>query len=115
MLFPFRLKKGEVQQMEIGGFVDGTQTGQQEDYYHSVLRLDLYIPLMSLATYILLSCLAMGLTNKFVPEMIFRNATNCFLLSLFETLVIKAGMLINNNKNVGFMDILSLSGYKYLG
>lgn len=44
-----------------------------------------------------------------------RCLNNCFFVTIFETLVIKVGIFISNNRNIGFLDVLSLAGYKYLG
>jgi hypothetical protein len=70
---------------------------------------------MSFITYILLTCLYMGLEEKFKPELIFKNISNCSLLSLFETLVLKIGLMVADDHNISFFDMMSLTGYKYVG
>lgn len=81
----------------------------------SVFKTDLYIPLMSFVTYILLSCMSLGLQEKFKPDFIFKNISNCSLLTLFETIVLKIGLIVADDHNIGFFDMLALAGYKYVG
>ena len=52
---------------------------------------DLYIPLMSFMTYILISCLSMGIGKNFNPEIITTNIFKCTFISLFELLIYKLG------------------------
>jgi len=73
------------------------------------------VPLISFILYIVLSCLNSGLENKFNPDQLLQNVNNCFFVTVFETIVIKIGIFISNNKNLGFFDVLSLAGYKYAG
>ena len=81
----------------------------------SVFKPELYIPFMSFVTYILLTCLSMGLDEKFHPEIIFKNISNCSLLTIFETVVLKIGLMVADDHNIEFLDMLSLTGYKYVG
>jgi hypothetical protein len=76
---------------------------------------DLYIPAMAFMTYVLLTCISLGLDNRFGPTMIFKNAANCSLLTIFEALLIKTCVYIAISKNPPFLDTLSLASYKYYG
>jgi protein transport protein YIF1 len=81
----------------------------------SIFKIDLYIPLMSFVTYILLTCMNMGLQEKFEPDFIFKNITNCSLLTFFETVILKIGLIVADDHNIGFLDMMALAGYKYVG
>lgn len=94
---------------------DGTFQAEEGSQEVSVFKTDLYIPFMSFITYILLTCLHTGLEKKFSPELIFKNISNCSMLSLFETLVLKIGLMVADDHNISFFDMMSLTGYKYVG
>lgn len=83
---------------------------------------DLYLPSMSLVTYTLLSALLYGNAGKFNPEVIPDVTTKCFLTQVIEVIFIRLGVqfLLSeaNNPNLRVMallDILSYTGYKYVG
>ncbi len=54
---------------------------------------DLYIPLMALMTYILISCLTYGIGEDFQPEIIRSNLSQCVFISAAEVSLIKLGLL----------------------
>jgi protein transport protein YIF1 len=49
---------------------------------------DLYIPLMSFMTFVLLACVSLG--DNFTPNLIGSLSTKCIFLSVVEMLIIKA-------------------------
>ena len=75
---------------------------------------DLYIPLMSFITYVLLVGYCKGASNKFTPEDLVNAVWRCLLLQLSECAVMKFGVS-SMNANITFMDIFAYTGYKYIG
>lgn len=75
---------------------------------------DLYIPFMSLITYVLLCALCYGNAGQFNPEVIPDVCTKCFLCQLLEVLAIRAGFYMMETA-VSFLDLWCYTGYKYLG
>ena len=75
---------------------------------------DLYLPMMSLVTYCLLSAFLYGTAGQFNPEVIADVITKCFVTQIFEILVIR-GCLYTMEAAIPFLDIFSYTGYKYLG
>ena len=75
---------------------------------------DLYIPSMSLITYVLLCALCYGNAGQFNPEVIPDVCTKCFLANLVEVFVIRAGFYMMQTP-VAFLDLMAYTGYKYLG
>ena len=75
---------------------------------------DLYIPTMSLLTYVLLCALCYGTANKFNPEVIPEVITKCLVTQLLEVLAIRVGFY-TMEAPVPMIDLMSYTGYKYLG
>ena len=75
---------------------------------------DLYVPVMSLITYCLLSAFLYGTAGQFNPEVIADVITKCFVTQVMEVLVIK-GCLYSMQTPIHFLDLFSYTGYKYLG
>lgn len=75
---------------------------------------DLYIPIMSLVTYCLLSAFLYGTAGQFNPEVIADVISKCFLTQIAEVLIIR-GCLYAMQATIPFLDIFSYTGYKYLG
>jgi len=76
--------------------------------------LDLYIPSMSLITYVLLCALSYGTVGKFNPEVLSDVTTKCFFTQLLEVLCIRLGIYLMQAPT-SFIDLFSITGYKYLG
>lgn len=81
---------------------------------------DLYIPLMSLVSYILLVAIAMGRRKLFKPEVLGLAASSAILCSVIEVCLIKFGCYVLNitsseGGGVALLDIISYAGYKYVG
>ena len=76
---------------------------------------DLYIPLMSFVTYVLLYglCRASAITN-FTPEIIIQAIYRGLILQLIESCVIKFGVNMMS-VTLPFLDVFSYTGYKYVG
>jgi hypothetical protein len=77
---------------------------------------DLYIPLMSFITYMLLVGLCKGLgSSGFIPEMLGNSIWNCFVVQMFECVIIKVALSTTSATSISFVDIVSYTGYKYFG
>lgn len=77
---------------------------------------DLYIPLMSFATYVLLSGLKSGMTGGkvFTPEILVQTIWRCLILSSVEALIFKLGVNVMSVA-IPFLDLLAYQGYIYVG
>jgi len=76
---------------------------------------DLYIPIMSLITYVLLCALVYGNAGQFNPEVLSAVASLCCMTQLVEVLVIRFGYSMMMQAPVAFLDLFSYTGYKYFG
>jgi hypothetical protein len=77
---------------------------------------DLYIPLMSFISYVLLIGVHQGVYNdaNFSPEILVTAVYRCLLLQLTESAIIMIGLSIMS-VSLPFLDIYSYTGYKYYG
>ena len=76
---------------------------------------DLYIPLMSFFTYVLLTGFSKGITSSsFSPDILILTVWRCLTLQIIESLLIKFGLNIMS-VSLPFFDIFAYTGYKYLG
>lgn len=75
---------------------------------------DLYLPLMSLITYVLLCALCYGTAKHFDPEVIPDVTTKCFVTQILEVLAMRFGYHLMNAP-VPILDLFSYTGYKYVG
>ena len=75
---------------------------------------DLYLPCMSLITYVLLCALCYGNAGQFNPEVIPDVTTKCMVTQVLEVLCMRFGLYMMQAP-VSFLDLFSYTGYKYLG
>ncbi|OAG28869.1 hypothetical protein NEDG_01008 [Nematocida displodere] len=75
---------------------------------------DLYIPLMSVITYILFLAGEMEIKNKFEPEKLGKMATRIFMVDILEMFVIKGASFFFESQDVEILEILGFIGYKYV-
>jgi hypothetical protein len=77
----------------------------------------MYIPLMALITYILLSTLIAGYKSAFHPELFGSMATKAIISLAAEILLLKASMYLwlNINNTAQLLDLVAYSGYKFVG
>ena len=76
----------------------------------------MYIPIMALITYILLSTVLAGLRGSFHPELLGSITTSAIAVVLFEIVVLKVAMYILNISNDSqLLDLMAYSGYKFVG
>ncbi|KAI5818831.1 YIF1-domain-containing protein [Pyronema omphalodes] len=76
---------------------------------------DMYIPLMSFVTYILLSALLYGLSGTFHPEMLGYTASSALGAVMFELVCLKLGCYLLSIGNSTLLDLVAYSGYKFVG
>ncbi len=76
----------------------------------------MYIPVMALVTYILLSTLLAGLRGAFQPELLGYTATSAFAIVVVEILGLKFGCyLLSISNESQLLDLVAYSGYKFVG
>lgn len=76
---------------------------------------DMYIPLMSFVTYILLSALLYGLSGTFHPELLGYTASTALGAVIFELVGLKLGCYLLNIGSSQLLDLVAYSGYKFVG
>lgn len=75
----------------------------------------MYIPVMALVTYILLSTLLAGLRGAFHPELLGYTATIAIVVTSLEIMVIKTGtFLLAISSSSQLLDLVAYSGYKFV-
>ncbi|KAL5463906.1 hypothetical protein EMCRGX_G032855 [Ephydatia muelleri] len=76
---------------------------------------DLYIPVMSFVTYVLLTGIAMGTQNRFTPEQLGVTASSLLAWLLAEVLLIWLCLyLLTVSSRLRWLDLVAYSGYKYV-
>jgi hypothetical protein len=77
---------------------------------------DMYLPVMSIVTYILLTGVLAGIRGNFNPEQLGMVGTKSFLVILLEFAFLKLGSyLLGINSESQFLDLFAYSGYKFVG
>ncbi|EGP88055.1 unnamed protein product [Zymoseptoria tritici ST99CH_1A5] len=77
---------------------------------------DMYIPLMAVVTYILLSTLIAGLNGKFKPELLGITFSNASVIIILELVVLWLGRyFLNISSESQIYDLIAYSGYKFVG
>ncbi|EFX01999.1 er to golgi transport protein yif1 [Grosmannia clavigera kw1407] len=77
---------------------------------------DMYIPVMSVVTYILLSTLLAGLRGQFEPELLGYTASKAMAVTGVEILGLKLGCYLLSISNTSqLLDLVAYSGYKFVG
>ncbi|KAL1868557.1 hypothetical protein VTK73DRAFT_3613 [Phialemonium thermophilum] len=112
VLFPWRHKPWSRKQVVGPNGQDGWYLPPRDD----INSPDMYIPVMSLVTYILLSTLIAGLRGQFQPELFGYTASKALVVVLVEILGLKLGcyfLSISNESQL--LDLVAYSGYKFVG
>lgn len=94
---------------------DYGMTKTEEHHHRTLLSPDLYIPLMSFMTFILMVCLSKGIGKNFSPELISNYTINCMFFAILEMLLYKLILLIVRVKSLSFLDIIAFLNYKFVG
>jgi hypothetical protein len=112
VLFPWRHRPWSRQQTVGPNGQEGWYLPPRDDLNSP----DMYIPLMSLVTYILLQTLLAGLRGQFQPELLVGTATSAFLIVGFEIGCLKLGTyLLSISNDSQLLDLIAYSGYKFVG
>ena len=70
---------------------------------------------MMLVTYVLIIGFSNGVGDSFEPDILSKTASWCLCLNLAEIATIYINFYLKKLKNGTFLEIASLSGYKYVG
>jgi hypothetical protein len=111
VLFPF-LFRDWARQEKLEPTPDGLVTHALP--LHDENAPDLYIPSMSLLTYVLLCGLCYGSAGKFDPEVLPDVTSKCIVTQVLEVIAIRIGFYLMEAP-VALLDLFSYTGYKYLG
>ncbi|CAI6263365.1 unnamed protein product [Periconia digitata] len=112
VLFPWRHRPWTRQQRNVNNAQDVFYLPPREDTNSP----DMYIPMMALVTYILLSTLFAGLRGAFHPELLGYTASLAIAVMVLEVGVIKAGtFILAINSSSQLLDLVAYSGYKFVG
>lgn len=112
VLFPWRHRPWSRQQRMSNNTQDVFYLPPRED----INSPDMYIPMMALVTYILLSTLLAGLRGAFKPELLGYTTTQAISVMLLEILTIKLGtFLLAISSSSQLLDLVAYSGYKFVG
>ncbi|KAJ5612298.1 ER to Golgi transport protein Yif1 [Penicillium lagena] len=124
VLFPWRHKPWSRQQARLNSSA-GSPNGQIAQQQYSSMFLpprddlnspDMYIPVMALVTYILLSVLLAGFRGNFHPELLGSITTTAIAVIIFEILCLKlATYILSINQDSQLLDLVAYSGYKFVG
>ncbi|KAL9106782.1 MAG: hypothetical protein Q9227_008204 [Pyrenula ochraceoflavens] len=124
VLFPWRHKPWSRQQARLTTSTTSASGQVQEQQYASIFlppredlnSPDMYIPVMALVTYILLSTVLAGLRGSFHPELLGSITTTAIFVVLFEIVLLKVAMyLLNISNESQLLDLVAYSGYKFVG
>lgn len=112
VLFPFRHRPWSRKQQLSHSGQDGFYLAPRED----INSPDMYIPLMALVTYILLSTILAGLRGAFQPELLGGTLVAAGAVVAAEILGLKFGSyLLSISSESQLLDLVAYSGYKFVG
>ena len=111
VLFPFAFRDWARQEAGVAG-ADGKISYALPQ--HDINAPDLYIPTMSLLTYVLLCALCYGTAGKFDPDVLPDVTTKCLGFQLLEVIAIRIGFYLMEAQ-IPILDLFCYTGYKYLG
>lgn len=104
--------------------IDGTTKldGQEPQYAKKFLTPsldenapDLYLPLMSFVTYIIVCSYIKGTNGKFTPEVLTQVMYSCLGFQIFEVMLIRCGLYVLQVQQAPLLDLTANTGYKYVG
>ncbi|KAF7303736.1 WD-REPEATS-REGION domain-containing protein [Mycena indigotica] len=77
---------------------------------------DLYIPVMALVTYVLLSAFYSGVTARFQPQVLGESASRAIMVLILDFFVVLLGCYFLNVQSTSqSVDIVAYAGYKFVG
>lgn len=101
------------QNWDLGYHVDARLTPREDVYANAP---DLYIPTMAFITYILLTGMALGMQQRFSPEVLGVCASTALVWVIIEVLALLLALyLISVHTDLTTFDLIAYSGYKYVG
>ena len=77
--------------------------------------LDFYVPLMAFATYTLLCVMVYGLAGLYSPVLVEAVATKAACIIGIETLLVKGGLTMLTDYEMGLVNIAGYCGYVFVG
>ena len=81
---------------------------------HPITYPELYLPSLSLITYVLIVCLIQVLRGeKLQPDFIIDKIYSCILVTLTNVIIFKLMFKVTADFSIPFLDCLALCGYKY--
>lgn len=112
VLFPWRHKPWSRKQAMGANGQEGVYLPPRDD----INSPDMYIPVMSLVTYIFLETLIAGLRGEFQPELFGYIASTAMVIQTVEILGLKLGCyLLSISNESQLLDLVAYSGYKFVG
>ncbi len=82
----------------------------------SIFKPELYIPTMSLISFVLIVCLnIIVIKEPLLPDEIANKVFSCLLFTAFEALVCKIAFRIALSTSVPFLNLMAYCSYKYIG
>jgi len=112
VLFPWRHKPWSRKQAMGPNGQEGLYLPPRDD----INSPDMYIPVMSLVTYIFLETLIAGLRGEFQPELFGYIASTAMVIQTVEILGLKLGCyLLSISNESQLLDLVAYSGYKFVG
>ncbi|KAF4584993.1 hypothetical protein EYR40_001819 [Pleurotus pulmonarius] len=111
ILFPWRHKPWarRVRRSEQG-------TSEWQPAREDINSPDLYIPVMALVTYVLISALHSGLQKRFHPQVLGESASRAIAVVILDFLFVKTGCyILNVQESSQVVDLIAYGGYKFVG
>ncbi|KAI9375841.1 ER to Golgi transport protein Yif1 [Aspergillus egyptiacus] len=124
VLFPWRHKPWSRQQTRLTTAATGPDGQISQQQYSSMFlpprddlnSPDMYIPVMALVTYILLSAMLAGFRGNFHPELLGATTTTAIAVIVFEIICLKlATYILSISNDSQLLDLVAYSGYKFVG
>ncbi|KAK6204773.1 YIF1-domain-containing protein [Scheffersomyces amazonensis] len=116
ILFPYRNKNwNRLNLQDATGDSSSPNSQQYAPPNLDVNAPDLYIPLMSFVTYILLWAAFQGLKGDFHPQLFGYLSSQTLAFSFLDISIFKIGLyLLNCSSQASLWDLVGFSGYKYV-
>lgn len=112
VLFPWRHKPWSRKQAIGPNGQEGWYLPPRDD----INSPDMYIPVMSLVTYILLSTFVAGIRGQFQAELLGYTASKALVVVILEILGLKLGCyFLSISSESQLLDLVAYSGYKFVG
>lgn len=86
------------------------------DELSETYRPELYLPLMSLVTFVMLAALRRIFNGHAIhPTEVVNDVVSCFMLTFFEAFLAKMALFFGAGLSVSYFDLVGVTGYKYFG